>query len=108
MTHQEMKAIVNTGPGKLKLLTHMLPQPGPGWVRIRTRAVGICSTDIKMIGGWKRTEFPCVPGHEWCGFVDAAGPGVNPALAGRLCVGDNIVPGGEIGFNGCGRQIFHA
>ena len=98
MTHQEMKAIVNTAPGKLKLLTHLLPQPGAGWVRIRTRAVGVCSTDLKMIAGWKRTSFPAVPGHEWCGTVDASGTGVNPALAGRLCVADNMIPGGEVGF----------
>jgi len=98
MAHQEMKAIVNTAPGKLKLLTHALPQPDAGWVRIRTLAVGICSTDLKMIAGWQRTGFPAVPGHEWCGVVDAAGAGVNHALAGRLCVGDNIITGGEVGF----------
>lgn len=98
MAHQEMRAIVNTAPGKLKLLTHLLPQPGAGWVRIATRTVGICSTDLKMIAGWKRTNFPAVPGHEWCGVVDAAGAGVNPALVGRLCVADNSIPGGEVGF----------
>jgi 2-desacetyl-2-hydroxyethyl bacteriochlorophyllide A dehydrogenase len=98
MNPTEMKAIVNTGPGKLKLLNHPLPQTGTGWVRIRTRFVGICSTDIKMIAGWKRTPFPAIPGHEWAGIVDAVGAGVNPALIGRLCVADNIIAGSEVGF----------
>jgi L-iditol 2-dehydrogenase len=98
MNNQEMKAIVNTGPGKLKLLNQPIPQPGAGWVRIHTRYVGVCSTDLKMIAGWKRTVFPAVPGHEWSGIVDGVGAGVNPALVGRLCVADNIIAGGEVGF----------
>jgi 2-desacetyl-2-hydroxyethyl bacteriochlorophyllide A dehydrogenase len=98
MENQEMKAIANIAPGRLKLMAQPLPRPGPGWVRIRTRCVGVCSTDLKMIAGWKRTGFPAIPGHEWSGIVDAAGQGVNPALVGRLCVADNIIAGGEVGF----------
>ncbi len=94
-----MKAIVNTGPGKLELLEWPTPQPGPGQVRIRTGACGICTTELRMIAGWQRTGFPSIPGHEWSGTVDAVGPGVDGSLAGARCVAENVLSdGGEVGF----------
>ncbi len=94
-----MKAIVNTAPGRLEWLDWPSPEPGPGQVRIRTQAVGICATDLEMIAGWERTGFPSIPGHEWSGIVDAAGPGVDPALIGAPCVAENVwADGGEVGF----------
>ena len=96
---ETMKAIVNTGPGKLELLDWPLPQPSAGQVRIRTGACGVCATDLKMIAGWERTSFPAIPGHEWSGVVDAVGPGVDPALIGQRCVAENVLAdGGEVGF----------
>ena len=94
-----MKALVNIGPGKLALLDRKLPQPGPGQVLIRTLACGICATDLEMIRGWDRTGFPAVPGHEWCGRVEALGKGAPRALLGKKCVGYNVwAGGGEVGF----------
>jgi threonine dehydrogenase-like Zn-dependent dehydrogenase len=105
-----MKALVSTCPGRIELLERALPEPGPGQVRIRTAACGICATDLEMIAGWARadqtgpqvktrTGFPAVPGHEWSGIVDAVGRGVDPGLVGRPCVAENILEdGGEVGF----------
>ncbi len=94
-----MKAIVNTAPNQLELQELPLPQPGPGQVRIRSGACGICATDILMIAGWDRTPFPSIPGHEWAGQVDALGPGVAAELAGRRCVAENVLADGkEVGF----------
>ena len=94
-----MKAIVNTGPGRLEMLELPTPSPGPGEVRIRTAACGVCATDLEMIAGWERTGFPAIPGHEWSGVVDEVGEGVNEALRGQLCVAENVLAdGGEVGF----------
>jgi threonine dehydrogenase-like Zn-dependent dehydrogenase len=94
-----MHALVNTGPGILEIQQLPVPEPGEGQVRMRTLACGICATDLEMIAGWDRTGFPAIPGHEWCGVVDAVGPGVPAGLLGRHCVGDNVLPdGGEVGF----------
>jgi threonine dehydrogenase-like Zn-dependent dehydrogenase len=94
-----MKAIVNTGPGRLEMQDWPTPAPGPGQVRVRTAACGICATDLKMIAGWDRTGFPAIPGHEWSGIVDATGPGVDVGLVGRRCVAENVLTdGGEVGF----------
>lgn len=94
-----MKAIVNTGPNRLEMLEVPMPQPGPGEVRIRTGACGICATDLQMIAGWERTGCPAIPGHEWAGTVDAVGEGVDASLIGRKCVAENVLSdGGEVGF----------
>jgi threonine dehydrogenase-like Zn-dependent dehydrogenase len=94
-----VRAIVNTAPGQLEWRHWPLPQPGKGQVRIRVTACGICATDLEMIAGWQRTGFPAIPGHEWTGIVDALGPGVDKALAGRRCVAENVLAdGGEVGF----------
>ena len=94
-----MKAIVNTGPGRLEWLDRPTPPPGNGQVRIRVCACAVCATDLAMIAGWERTGFPAVPGHEWSGVVDAVGPGADGALAGRACVAENVqADGGEVGF----------
>ncbi len=94
-----MKAIVNTGPGRLEWLDWPLPQPGAGQVRVRTAACGICATDLAMIAGWDRTGFPSIPGHEWSGVVEAAGEGVDRCLLGKPCVAENVqADGGEVGF----------
>ncbi len=94
-----MKAIINTGPNTLEWLDRPLPRPARGQVRIRTRACGICATDLHMIAGWDRTGFPAIPGHEWAGVVDEVGIDVDETLAGKCCVGENILAaGGEVGF----------
>lgn len=94
-----MKAITNTGPGKLEMKEWPLPEPGAGWVRIKTAACGICATDLAMIAGWKRTGFPSIPGHEWAGVVDAVGKGADKKLVGQPCVAENVLSaGGEVGF----------
>jgi threonine dehydrogenase-like Zn-dependent dehydrogenase len=94
-----MNAIVNTAPGRLEWLEVPTPEPGPGQVRIRTAAVGICATDLEMIAGWDRTKCPSIPGHEWAGRVDAAGEGVDESLIGKPCVAENVLSdGGEVGF----------
>lgn len=94
-----MKAIVNTAPNRLVFQDLPLPKPGPGQVRIRTAACGVCATDILMIAGWERTTFPAIPGHEWSGIVDGVGEGVDKSLIGRRCVAENVLAsGGEVGF----------
>lgn len=49
------------------------PEPGPGEVLIRVRAVGICATDVKLAEGKMPPPppLPHVPGHEIAGEVAA-------------------------------------
>ncbi|HDR15371.1 MAG TPA: hypothetical protein ENN79_07830 [Desulfobacteraceae bacterium] len=105
-----MKAIVNTGAKRVEWKDWPKPEPGPGQVRIRTAFCGICATDLEMIGGWERTGYPSIPGHEWSGVVELSGEGADESLMGRACVADNILcDGGEVGFEhpgGYGEYFF--
>jgi 2-desacetyl-2-hydroxyethyl bacteriochlorophyllide A dehydrogenase len=62
-------------PGKLVVVERETPQPGPGEVRLRTTAVGICGTDLHVYGGLF-DSYPIVPGHDASGVIEAVGPGV--------------------------------
>ncbi len=53
-----------------------VPEPGPGQIRVRVDACGVCRTDLHLAEGDLTPKRPLVvPGHEVVGVVDAAGPG---------------------------------
>jgi S-(hydroxymethyl)glutathione dehydrogenase / alcohol dehydrogenase len=60
--------------------------PGPGQVRIRTRAAGVCHSDLSARVGGLPQPVPAILGHEAAGDVVAVGDGV----AG-LAVGDRVI-----------------
>lgn len=62
------------------------PQPGPGQVRLRVSACGICHTDLHIVEGeLPAHKLPVVPGHQIVGTVDKPGEGVI-----RLHPGDRV------------------
>ncbi|HZD65647.1 MAG TPA: alcohol dehydrogenase [Acidimicrobiales bacterium] len=61
----------------LELVHREPPEPGPGQVRVRVQACGICHSDAMTKEGlFPGIGFPRVPGHEVAGVVEATGPGV--------------------------------
>ena len=63
--------------GAFQLVEKEFPEPGPGQVRIRVHACGVCHSDsLTKEGQWPGVQFPRVPGHEIAGVVDAVGPDV--------------------------------
>jgi propanol-preferring alcohol dehydrogenase len=73
-----MQAMVLEAPGKALVLRERgEPEPGPGMVRIRVGACGVCRTDLHVVDGeLPDIPYPIVPGHEVVGRVDALGQGV--------------------------------
>src|SRR4029079_1317028 len=60
------------------------PVPGPGDVRVKVGACGVCRTDLHVIDGeLPDIAYPIVPGHEVVGRVDALGPGVTSVRVGE-------------------------
>jgi alcohol dehydrogenase, propanol-preferring len=52
------------------------PTPGPGQVRVRVRACGVCRTDLHVYDGeLAQPKLPLVLGHEIIGVVEESGPG---------------------------------
>jgi len=70
--------MVLEAPGKaLAFRERGEPEPGPGMVRIRVGACGVCRTDLHVVDGeLPDIPYPIVPGHEVVGRVDALGQGV--------------------------------
>ena len=73
-----MQVMVLEAPGKaLAFRERGEPEPGPGMVRIRVGACGVCRTDLHVVDGeLPDIPYPIVPGHEVVGRVDALGQGV--------------------------------
>src|SRR4051795_3774856 len=94
--------------GPLELVERPVPEPGPGSVRIRVLACGICHSDsLTKEGLMPGIQYPRVPGHEVAGVIDAVGPGVPGWEVGqRVGVGWN---GGYCGYcDHCRRGEFFA
>ncbi|UGA44641.1 zinc-dependent alcohol dehydrogenase family protein [Bradyrhizobium quebecense] len=59
------------------------PLPGPGEVRVKVGACGVCRTDLHVVDGeLPDIAYPIVPGHEVVGRIDAIGDGVDHAHLG--------------------------
>jgi D-arabinose 1-dehydrogenase-like Zn-dependent alcohol dehydrogenase len=70
--------------GAFELVQKTFPEPGPGQVRIRVQACGVCHSDsLTKLGLWPGLQYPRVPGHEVAGVVDAVGPDVPLFKAGQ-------------------------
>ena len=100
----KMKAVVLTGPGKVEYKDIERPRPEEGEVLVRVKAVGICGTDIELYNGTMPffetglSKYPLIPGHEWAGVVEDAGPGVTSFKGGDRVSGDVRI--------GCGKCVF--
>jgi D-arabinose 1-dehydrogenase-like Zn-dependent alcohol dehydrogenase len=99
---------VSKPKGPLEMVEREIPEPGPGAVRIKVQACGICHSDtVTKDGLFPFVEHPRVPGHEVAGVVDAVGSGVSRWSAGqRVGVGWH---GGNCGYcDACRRGDFFA
>jgi D-arabinose 1-dehydrogenase-like Zn-dependent alcohol dehydrogenase len=63
--------------GPFELVQREFPEPGPGQVRIRVQACGVCHSDaVTKLGLFPGIAYPRVPGHEVAGILDAVAPDV--------------------------------
>ena len=70
-------AQVTAAHGPIEVVDRPVPDPGPGKVRIKVEACGLCHSDfLTKEGLFPGLTYPRVPGHEIAGVVDAIGEGV--------------------------------
>jgi S-(hydroxymethyl)glutathione dehydrogenase/alcohol dehydrogenase len=79
-------AVLREAGGELRVEEIDLPQPGPGQVRVRLAATGVCRSDLSLARGTMPHAMPVVLGHEGAGRVVATGEGVT-----GLAPGDPVV-----------------
>ncbi len=73
-----MKAMVLNKLGNPLIWTDLPDrQPGPGEIRVKVLACGVCRTDLHVVDGeLPDPKYPIIPGHEIVGRIDAIGAGV--------------------------------
>lgn len=82
-----MRAVVFTTPDRpVEVVEVDLAEPGPGEVKVKIAAAGVCHSDLHVRRGEWTPALPLVMGHEGSGTVVALGPGVS-----HLAVGDHVV-----------------
>ncbi len=59
-------------------------EPGPGEIRVKVAACGVCRTDLHVVDGeLPNPMLPIIPGHEIVGRIDAVGAGVQGLRVGE-------------------------
>src|SRR5258706_6230112 len=74
-----MRALRIARAGAPLALTEIAPpEPGPGELRLRVAACGVCRTDLHLLDGeLPGAAEPITPGHQIVGRVDRLGPAVS-------------------------------
>jgi len=86
-----MKAVKLSEPrGSLEIVNVEIPEPGPGEVRVKIEASGVCHTDVHLRrGDWKEVaglvKRPLILGHEGIGVIDSIGADVD-----RRTIGERV------------------
>jgi Zn-dependent alcohol dehydrogenase len=82
-----VQAVVMTSPGESLTVREVdLAAPGPGEVRVRIEAAGVCHSDLHYARGDLACRTPIVLGHEGAGIVQDVGAGVD-----SVSPGDKVV-----------------
>ncbi len=91
-----MEKFVGTAPKTLAREQGQIPELGKNQVLMRTRAVGICGSDIHLFHGTHPyTTYPMVFGHEASGIVESAGEAVTDLRSGDHVVLEPLIPCGR-------------
>jgi len=97
-----MRAVVIHAPKDLRIDSFPDPAPGPGQVRVKIAAGGICGSDLHYYhhGGFGtvRIQQPMALGHEIAGVVAAVGPGVSYVHEGMRVAVNPSLPCGTCAY----------
>ena len=68
------KMRVARGGADFEMVEEREREPAPGQVTVRVQACGVCHSDaMTKDGAWPGIAYPCSPGHEIAGGIDALG-----------------------------------
>ena len=77
-TAKKMKVVqVAKAHGPWEIVERDIPNPGPGDVRVKVQACGVCHSDVLTKEAlFPGITYPRVPGHEAAGVIDVLGEDV--------------------------------
>ncbi len=80
-------AVVFSAAGRVDVEEIAMALPGPGEVRVRSRYSGVSAGTegwcLEDTFTWARTPYPCVPGYQRVGTIEALGAGVTGLRVGQ-------------------------
>lgn len=79
-------AVLETSPGPLEVRELTVSAPARNEVLIRTKAAGLCHSDLHFLEGMPGAPIPVVMGHESAGVVEAIGSDVT-----YVAPGDRVI-----------------
>ncbi len=86
MTRKMQAAVVVQFGKPLEFRELAIPTPGPGEIRVKVLACGVCRTDLHVVDGeLPGAKVPIIPGHEIVGRIYAVGAGVE-----NLRIGERV------------------
>lgn len=84
-----MKSVVNDTDGIVRVAESVIPEiKHQDEVRVKIASSGLCGSDLPRIFKNGAHYYPITLGHEFSGYIDAVGSGVDdlhPARCGCLC-----------------------
>ncbi|HRE81955.1 MAG TPA: alcohol dehydrogenase catalytic domain-containing protein [Opitutaceae bacterium] len=93
-----MKTLFYPAFDQLEIRDLPTPEVAVGEVLLRVAACGLCGSELETFKNHSpRRQPPLVMGHEFCGTVEAVGPGVDSALLGKRFVSNSVIS--------CGRCV---
>lgn len=105
--------LMNTIDGTYTVGDLPLGELAPNEVLVRSKAVGLCRSDIELLHGHLNEQLPVlqpiVPGHEWSGVVEAVGSEVTRLSPGDRVVGECVIADNHwFGFSahGAASELF--
>ena len=90
-------------PGRIGLDTRPMPDLGDGQVLVRVGVCGVCGSDVAAWQGEQHRQYPCTPGHEFCGTIEALGVDAGGLETGQMVVIDPNLECGRCPFCEAGR-----
>jgi S-(hydroxymethyl)mycothiol dehydrogenase len=83
----EVRGVVSLAKGEpVRIVTIVVPDPGPGEALVKIQACGVCHTDLHYREGGINDDFPFLLGHEAAGVVEAVGDGVTDVAPGDFVI----------------------
>jgi len=87
MSAAHVRGVIASGKGMpVEVRDIVVPDPGPGEVRVQVQACGVCHTDLHYREGAINDDFPFLLGHEAAGIVESIGADVESVAPGDFVI----------------------